>query len=145
MRRLSLFATFFIVFISFFTFVMPVRAYAAVPDHCKKTILGLPTWFEYLDMDESCSITGPNKEDGSLMWPEAIGYVAIAVVEIMLRLAGLIAVGFVIYGGFRYIVSQGEPDGVKAARETIINAVVGLVIAIIAAAVVNFIARTLSS
>ncbi len=69
---------------------------------------------------------------------------AIALVEIMLRIAGLVAVGFVIYGGFRFIVSQGEPENAKAARETIMNAIIGLIITIVAAAVVNFVAKAIA-
>lgn len=115
--------------------------------------LGLPTWYKYLDMavvNGHCEVVGPmaEVEEGApsqIDWQKASGYVGLAVLEILLRVAAMIAVGFVIYGGFRYITSQGEPDSTKAARQTILNAVIGLVIALLATAIVSFIARSLTS
>lgn len=124
-------------------FLAPSVATAAVPDNCAKRILGFPVWYEYLEVDSNCDITGP-MNDSEFDWPKAAGFVAIAIVEIMLRIAGLVAVGYVIYGGFRFIISQGEPENAKAARETIMNAIIGLVISIIAAAVVNFVASSIT-
>lgn len=124
-------------------FLGPTKVSAAVPDKCAKRILDFPVWYEYLEVNGDCDITGPTN-GGEFDWPKAVGYVAIALVEIMLRIAGLVAVGFVIYGGFRFIVSQGEPENAKAARETIINAIIGLIITIVAAAVVNFVAKAIA-
>lgn len=132
---------------------IPQRAYAAVDPACKKnTILGLPTWYEYLNVTkdsvgDGCSIVGPpgNSSKPDVDWSVAIGYVAIAILEILLRLASLIAVGYVIYGGFKFITAQGEPENAKAARETVQNAVIGLVIAVVAASAVNFVASRLMS
>lgn len=133
--------------------IIPQRAYAAVDTACKKnSILGLPTWYEYLNVAKDstgsgCSVVGPpgNSSNPNVDWSIAIGYIALAILEILLRLASLIAVGYVIYGGFRFITSQGEPENAKAARETVQNAVIGLVIAVIAATVVNFVASRLMS
>ena len=60
-------------------------------------------------------------------------------VEILLRIAGLVAVVYVVMGGFKYMTSQGEPENLKQAQGTIINALIGLVIAMLATAVVNVI------
>ena len=46
----------------------------------------------------------------------------------------------VIYGGIEFIMSQGEPDKANKARGTVINALIGLVIAVAAATLVTFIA-----
>lgn len=62
------------------------------------------------------------------------------VLEMLLAGAAVLAVGFIIYGGIRFITSLGDPNGIKAARDTIINAVVGLVIALVSTLVVSFIA-----
>lgn len=103
-------------------------------------LLGLPTWYKYLDatMDETggCSFE-------SFSFPGDIGKVLLAVFEILIRLSAIVAVGYVIYGGFKYILSRGEPDKLAAARTTIINALVGIVIAISATVIVNLIARSL--
>jgi hypothetical protein len=103
--------------------------------------LFLPTWYKYLEgaQDETgrCEIL--------LNFPNDIGRILLAVIEIMLRVGGLVAVAFVIYGGFRYITSQGEPDNTKSARQTITNAIIGLVITLVATATVAFFARTLTA
>lgn len=121
---------------------------AAQADCNDRSFLGLPSWHKYLEKSSRngrCEITGPADPDNStqLNWPRVVGYVAIALVEILLRVASLVAVGYVIYGGFRYITSQGEPENAKSARQTIINAVIGLVIAIASASIVSFLGNRL--
>ena len=44
-----------------------------------------------------------------------------------------------IIGGFRYVVSQGDQQQVQSAKNTILYAVVGIVVAILAYAAVNFV------
>jgi hypothetical protein len=98
----------------------------------------LPTWHKYLPHADGCKIDLDN-----FMFPNDIAPIALAVVEILLRVGVLAAVGFVIYGGFLFMTSQGEPDKAANARRTIINAVVGLVIGLLATGLVNFIGRQL--
>lgn len=114
-----------------------IQQFAA--DNCKTRLLGLPTWYQYLPTDESCEI-----QTGDLGGMVVV-LVIMALIDILLTLAGLMAVGFIIFGGFKYITSQGEPGKLVAARQTILNAVIGLVIAIIASRVVAFIAGKLAS
>lgn len=115
---------------------------------CTSSFLGLPSWHRYLEKESKngrCEIVGPaSQEDPTqLDWPRVVGYVSIAVVEILLRIASLIAVAYVVYGGFRYITSQGDPENAKSARQTIINAIIGLVIAIASASIVSFLGNRL--
>lgn len=67
------------------------------------------------------------------------------VLNTMLFIVGLLAVIMLIYGGIRYITSHGDKAQVTAAKDTIMYAVIGLVIAIIAYAVVNWIAATFNT
>lgn len=53
--------------------------------------------------------------------------------------AGLVAVGFIVYGAWKYISANGEPDRIKGATQTILFSVIGLVIVLLAAAITNFI------
>lgn len=55
-------------------------------------------------------------------------------------LAGIVAVGFIVYGAVNYAMTQGDPQKIKGASQTIAFAIVGLVIVLLAAAVTNFIA-----
>lgn len=61
------------------------------------------------------------------------------VINILLYVLGIIAVIMIIIGGIRFTTSDGDPAGVKSARNTIIYAVVGLVVAIMAYAIVNLV------
>ncbi len=63
----------------------------------------------------------------------------LAIVNYALILVGVLALAYLVYGGFRYITSRGDSDEVEAAKGIIINAVVGIVVIGIAAAAVNFV------
>ncbi|MFV0484980.1 MAG: Mbov_0395 family pilin-like conjugal transfer protein [Candidatus Saccharimonadales bacterium] len=52
---------------------------------------------------------------------------------------GITAVGVVIFGGFRFSLSQGDPGKVKRAKDTIMYAIIGLIIVLSAFAITNFI------
>lgn len=54
-------------------------------------------------------------------------------------IVGATSVVMVIAGGFRYIISGGNPDAVRSARNSILYAVVGLVIVVMVQVVVRFI------
>lgn len=103
---------------------------------------GIPTWYKYLpgrQVQQECRLMG-NFDIEKLDRFLAIG---LALVEILLFVAGIIAVAYIIYGGFRYVLSQGEPENTKIAKDSILNAVIGLIIAIMATVIVRFIASRL--
>jgi len=52
---------------------------------------------------------------------------------------GGLAVIFIIIGGFQYVVSGGDPTGTGRAKETILYAVIGLVISILSLTIINFV------
>ncbi len=72
-------------------------------------------------------------------FPGDLTLVALAIAEILLRLGGIVAFGYVIWGGIQYVTSQGEPDKTKKAKDTIMNAVIGMIIAMFATAIVSFV------
>ena len=61
------------------------------------------------------------------------------VVNVLLFILGAIAVIVIIIGGIRYTTSNGDPGQTKAAKDTILYAVVGLIVAILAYAIVSFV------
>ena len=63
--------------------------------------------------------------------------------NIMLYLIGAIAVIMIIFGGIRYVISGGNSSQVQGAKNTIIYALIGVVVAILAYAAVNFVIGTL--
>lgn len=121
-----------------FSMLTLFQHFAGPPSSCSSTFFGLPTWYKYLPAGDftNCQVSNFN-------FPYDFSYVGIAAVDIALTIAGMVAVFYVIWGGIQYVISQGEPDKTKAARNTITNAAVGLVIASIAIAVVSFLGSQL--
>jgi Type IV secretion system pilin len=66
------------------------------------------------------------------------------VTNIALYLIGAVSVLMLIYGGIRYTLSGGDSKNVTAAKNTILYAIVGIVVAILAFAIVNFVITSLS-
>lgn len=115
------------------------RNFAAVAAQCQprgNSFLSFPTWYKYLnvayDSKEGCHIDKFNV-------PADFVLIALAIGEILLRIGGLVAFGFVIWGGIQYVTSQGEPDKTKKALETVMNAVIGMVISIFATAIIVYV------
>lgn len=115
----------------------------------KPTFLGLIPWYQYLPVGAdkygqgTCAINlDPN---GLLGAHSALLLIGLAVIDDLLRVAALVAVGYVIYGGIQYMTSGGSPDKTKSAQNTIIDALVGLVLAILAASIVAFVGDQLGS
>ena len=67
------------------------------------------------------------------------------VVNILLFIIGLISVIMLIWGGIRYTTSGGNANSVTAAKNTIMYAIIGLVIAIFAYAIVNWVVGELGT
>jgi hypothetical protein len=112
--------------------------FADAPANCTSSFFGLPAWYKYLPSSDftNCQVSSFN-------FPDDIGLIAISAVDIALVIAGMAAVFFVIYGGIQYVISQGEPDKTRAAKNTITNAIVGLIIAGVAVSIVSFLGSQL--
>lgn len=101
-----------------------------------KQFFGLKPWYQYLETDSQCNII--NFKVLPTSGPSDFLLVALALVDDLLRIAGFVAIGFIIYGGILYVTSQGSPDQTRNAQSTIINALVGLILAVLATAFVSF-------
>lgn len=55
-----------------------------------------------------------------------------SIIQVIAGLAGLVATGFFVVGGFSYITSSGNPEHLDRAKRTIISAAIGLAITIAA-------------
>jgi hypothetical protein len=122
-----------------------LQLFAVTGDPCQKsTFFGLYPWYHYLPPDrfDGCDLKNfhflPGGGQGS-----DIPLVLIAVVDDLLRIAALVAVGFVIVGAIQLVTSQGNPEDTGRARSTITNALLGLAIAIVSATFVSFLGNAL--
>ena len=62
-----------------------------------------------------------------------------SIITTAIGLIGLVAVGMIIYGGFLFVTSAGDAGKIQAAKNTILYSVIGLIIAILAFAIVTFV------
>jgi hypothetical protein len=116
------------------SFVWPASSVSAAPCSASGKFLTLPRWHDGVSrtVDDNCVVEIENLSD--------IWIIALNAIDIVLQIVGYIAAGFVIYGAIRYVISSGNPDNVGKAKDTIVKALIGMVIAMSAAAVVGFIA-----
>lgn len=61
------------------------------------------------------------------------------IVNVLLFVIGAISVIMLIIGGIRYTISGGDSGAVTAAKNTILYAIIGLIVAFLAFAIVNFV------
>ena len=66
------------------------------------------------------------------------------VINIMLWVIGIISVIMIIIGGIRYATSNGDSNSASGAKNTILYSVIGLVIAIFAYAIVDFVVKQIT-
>ena len=79
--------------------------------------------------------TDCNVEEGTTKVNELIT----SIVNIFSIIVGLISVVMIIYGGFRYVTSGGDSNNVSNAKNTIIYAIIGLVVVALAQFIVQFV------
>lgn len=105
--------------------------------------LTIPAWYNGLtqEVNGNCNIRQPAPGEAGLN--AFIWKIVLNITEIMLHLVGYLTVGFIIYGGFKYMLAAGSADAMSKAKTTIMNAVIGLVLSIVSIAIVNLVAGAL--
>lgn len=83
--------------------------------------------------------TDQQGDAASLFGDNGQGGIFRTITNVLLFLIGAISVIMLIIGGIRYVVSGGDSTAVQNAKNTILYAIVGVVVAILAYAVVNFV------
>ncbi len=164
MKRIRIMIAAVVVTASFVGLLLPMTAQAArftsdaTNDEgraCSSSFLGFPAWYDGLPRKEgTCDIavservvqddSGAKVEDVSQDELNAFIFrIVLNIIDIALRIIGYAAVGFIIYGGFKYLTSSGSADRITSGRKIITNALIGLVISFMSVAVVNLIANFL--
>lgn len=116
--------------------IVPARASAA--PGCPTDVLGINTWYRGL-VDGDCKVVPPSNTQ-----PDAVNKfvwtIVLNIIQAALAVAAYVAAFFVVKGGFVYIVAAGSQDKMAEAKNTIKNALIGMVIAMASASIVNAIA-----
>lgn len=64
---------------------------------------------------------------------------ATKIVNLVTDVVGVIVILIIIYAGFKYITSGGDANKIKSAKDTLTNAIIGLVIVIFARVLIDFV------
>jgi len=88
--------------------------------------------------------------DFGMSYGDAIGLgtgdprvIAVSIIRVALTFIGIIAVAIIMYSGFLWMTSEGDPAKLDKAKKTLKNAVIGLIIILSAWAIVTFILNKL--
>lgn len=99
------------------------------------TFLGFKAWYDGL-CNDSNEIEQPEKgkdeELAAFVWT-----IVLNVVFDVSLVIGYLALGFVIYGGYLYIMAQGDPGKMARGKKTLTSAAIGTAIAMMASVIVN--------
>lgn len=121
------------------TIVLPSTAAAQTRCDRQGTIITLKPWYYGLTevVDGKCRVKSPgNTPEEQRRFTTRI---VLTVIEDLLQIAAYVTVAFIIMGGFRYMTSSGAPDRAAKGMKTVLNAVIGLVVAMASIGLVNFI------
>jgi hypothetical protein len=88
-------------------------------------------------------IGGGNACKGDSGAGDKLGNFIQRIINVLLFVVGAISVLMIIIGGLRYVLSGGDQNAVSGAKNTILYAVIGLIVAIMAYAIVNFVVAKL--
>ena len=72
---------------------------------------------------------------------EDIGVVIARIIQAVVGLGGVVAVGFLVVGGFIYITSGGDEKQIEQGKKSMLGAIIGLALVLLALAVVQFIIK----
>ena len=103
-----------------FTFMMPTNAFAATPfGACKNVVSG------------NTAVCSGDAKDAK--------EIAKNIISVLLWIVGMASITVIIYSGITFVTSAGNPSQIARAKTMLLYAVVGLVVSILAYAIVNFI------
>lgn len=101
--------------------------------------LGMKPWFDGLceSNDKNSNIVTPSEQGSGITISTFVWTIVLNVLFDLMVAIGYLAVGFVIYGGYLYIMSQGDPSKAQKGKRTLMTAITGVIIAMGASVIVN--------
>jgi cytochrome bd-type quinol oxidase subunit 2 len=89
--------------------------------------------------NEACNgvglVTGNNCDDNGTQVSNVLG----TIITIFSAIVGIVAVIMIIVAGLQFITSNGNPQNISKARTSLIYAIVGIVVVVLAQTIVHFV------
>jgi hypothetical protein len=104
------------------------------------TFISVPSYAQEMTLQSGVQSA---RGDGQPVTLFGDGGIFTTIVNILLFIIGALSVIMLIIGGIRYTVSGGNQSAITAAKNTIMYAIVGIIIAVLAFAIVNFVLSSL--
>lgn len=89
---------------------------------------------------DNCNPSGDGEATGNEQGSKVLN----TVVNVLSAVVGIASVIMIMVGGFKYLISSGDSAGVQSAKNTILYALVGLVIALFAQGIVRFVLTSIN-
>lgn len=120
---------------------LPSPSFAASCPGGEAHLLTFPAWYNRV-VDDNCEIIEPKNDDPDGLKKFAMS-IAFNIAEIILQLVAYGTLVMIIKGGFDYMTANGEQAKMTSSKNSIRNAIVGMVIALSAVAIVRLVGSAL--
>ena len=105
-------------------------------------IFALPSTASAAAKDDVCAGIGAFEAGGSKCNDNegpSVSKIIKVVINLLSVAAGVVAVIMIIIGGLKYITSSGDPNNITSAKNTLLYAIIGLIVVAVAQLVVKFV------
>ena len=111
---------------------------------CEKNLFGMRPWYAGLAVksESGACVVGTPATDADI--PTFTLIVVLNITADVMVATGYLALAFIIYGGYLYLLSGGDAAKVAKGKKALTGAIIGLVIILLASAIVNFILGIIS-
>ncbi|MFV0484978.1 MAG: pilin [Candidatus Saccharimonadales bacterium] len=128
--------------------LMPTSVSAA-DNNCEAMFLTFRPWYSGLvHDDETCSFlkvgVEGSDEDYEIELSTFIWAIILNALSILFGIVGYLAIGFLIYGGYLYVMARGDPGRIAKGKNTVIRAIIGLIICILASLISSLIVNIIT-
>lgn len=113
--------------------------------YCQRIKVGDEYVSIYGKTSADCAQAGTLASDPDSCNSDDLNDVIKTIINTIIFVVGMVAVIMIILGGVSYATSQGDTTKVKKGKDTILYGIIGLVIAILAFAIVNFVLSALTN
>ena len=119
--------------------LLPQETYAAPCEQPGSHILGLRAWYDGIATGDPCTVPS-DAFKGEDNIRKNVWLIVLNIASSILGVVGYLAICFVIWGGYQYILARGDPGKVVRGKKTIVNALIGLVVCVLASTISGMIA-----